>query len=1142
MRFNMKLSRLTNSFIRFLTPFGAHPGDRGPQVARAMAWLPRLGVFLFCAGVLAPEKAAAEGCAAPPANLISWWRAENNAVDALDINNGTLQGGVTFAAGEVGQAFSFDGGDSAVQIPDSASLDFATNAPMTIELWAYRTGAETTMYLLGKRDANCGSVQYEIGFDPYNGLSFTVGNGSVATGVQMPLNTWMHLAATFNGVHSLAFYTNGTLAATGIGNLGPSNSAPLIIGNSSICAGFTGLIDEVSIYSNDLSAAKIQSIYAAGSSGKCFAPPSVTAQPQDQTVLLGETVTFSVAASGGTPPYSYQWLVDGANLSGATSNTLVLTNVQTSQAANYSVIVRALGASVLSSNALLTVVTPVPEEVVVLDQAGLLSGLAAGGDVTFAGDGTIVLSQTVVISQDTILDGSGHNVTISGNNAVQVFSVGSGVQFTLKNLTIVNGFSTGGAGVGATAGALFNGGGTVNVVQCGFVGNSAVGSAGGNGGNASGGAIYNNLGFINITNSSFLHNNATGGAIGNGATNGGSSFGGAICNNGGSINLVGSTFLDNSSVGGYGGTGLSGSAFGGAVHNDGGTLNLIGTMFTGNNSASGSVVGIENGPYGVGGGSFGGALATMAGNVTVTNGGFYINDASSPAVGADPGGCTAGPAFGGGIYQASGTLNLIDTTLATNGAFGGSSLYFAHTANGYGGGLFNAGTLNATNSNFYGNNASGGSGAGGDGFPAPDAYGGAIFNQGTANVMDTTLSGNEALGGFGGRGLGNVPLASGGGNGGGIFNSNVLLLLGSTLSQNTAVGQASIGSLQAGLGGSSFGGGIFNLGICFATNDTIVGNSAIGGSPVYNAGGSANGGGLFNQGGTVTVAYLTIYSNSANGGLGSPNGPGVGGGINATNGTLLLLDSIVAGNPSGSDFYGTFGALTDGGDNLSSDISFPFSAPGSMNNTDPELGLLGHYGGPTQTVPLLAGSPAIDAAGAGGCPATDQRGIDRPSGGACDIGAFEYAPSFSIQGQVRGFGPIGIITVSAGGWSSVTDSQGNYILNDVVAGTYTVMPSSSISGVNFSPSNQIISVGPNATNVNFITSLLNTLNVGGYSNGVLQLAFAGTNGQTEVVQVSTNLINWIPVSTNVLGSNGVLSFSLTNSGAQPIQFIRTQTP
>jgi hypothetical protein len=407
--------------------------------------------------------------------FISWWQGESNALDTLHVNNGTLQGPVTFAPGEVGQAFVFNGINTSVEIPDSPSLDFAPEQPMSIELWAYRTGAETSMYLIGKQETNCGPLQYQMGFDPYSGLAFTAGDGSVTTGVQMPTNTWMHLAATFDGASTFSFYTNGVLAATGSGNLGPSNSAPLLIGDSSDCGGFIGLIDEVSIYNEALSAPAIQSIYAAGSAGKCFTPPTITNQPQGQTVLVGETVAFSVAADGGTPPFTYQWQMDGTNIPGATNNPLVLTNVQSSQAGNYSVLVNGQGASVLSSNALLAVVTPQPGKVVIMDQAGLFAGLAGGGNVTFTDDGTIFLSQTAVISQDTVLDGTGHSVTISGSNAVRVFTVSPGINFTLKNLTIANGLSTGAEGI---AGGLYNQGGTVNVTQCGFVSNSVVGGAG----------------------------------------------------------------------------------------------------------------------------------------------------------------------------------------------------------------------------------------------------------------------------------------------------------------------------------------------------------------------------------------------------------------------------------------------------------------------------------------------------------------------------------------------------------------------------------------------------------------------------------------------------------------------------------------
>ena len=61
-----------------------------------------------------------------------------------------------------------------------------------------------------------------------------------------------------------------------------------------------------------------------------------------------------------------------------------------------------------------------------------------------------------------------------------------------------------------------------------------------------------------------------------------------------------------------------------------------------------------------------------------------------------------------------------------------------------------------------------------------------------------------------------------------------------------------------------------------------------------------------------------------------------------------------------------------------------------MNNTDPILGPLADNGGPTLTMALLPGSPAIDAGDTSLAPATDQRGFPRPAGLAADIGAFEY--------------------------------------------------------------------------------------------------------------------------------------------------------
>jgi hypothetical protein len=160
------------------------------------------------------------------------------------------------------------------------------------------------------------------------------------------------------------------------------------------------------------------------------------------------------------------------------------------------------------------------------------------------------------------------------------------------------------------------------------------------------------------------------------------------------------------------------------------------------------------------------------------------------------------------------------------------------------------------------------------------------------------------------------------------------------------------------------GGGIFNDGGTLEVNNsTISGNSA-----------HDNNGGIGNTG-TATVSNSTISGNSANN----------GGGILTSGGTATLKNTIVANNEGGNCAALT---LTDDGGNLEwpgNDCRFALSA-------DPNLGPLDANGGPTETHALQRPSAAIDAAVACPPPATDQRGVSRPQGAACDIGAFEFVP------------------------------------------------------------------------------------------------------------------------------------------------------
>ena len=317
---------------------------------------------------------------------------------------------------------------------------------------------------------------------------------------------------------------------------------------------------------------------------------------------------------------------------------------------------------------------------------------------------------------------------------------------------------------------------------------------------------------------------------------------------------------------------------------------------------------------------------------------------------------------GGAIYN-SGTL------VVSNSVFSGNSV--SNSASGLGGAIYNnLGTVSVINSSFSNNNCRGGDGTNnpapmGDGFQASAGAGGGIYgNAGNVNVTNCTFAGNTTTGGRGGNG-GDAFLIFSAGNGG--------------------------------AGGSAFGGGIFVLnGTLTVVNSTFVSNSCTGGNGGTNGNngggvlgnGSDGGGGAIDQeGATANVINATFFGNGVAGGTGNASGNRVGGNLRNGSGSLTLINTMVANSSGGTNCFGT---ITDGGNNISSDLSANFTSPGSFNNTDPRLGPLADNGGPTLTMALLQNSPAIDAGNSAASLPTDQRGVARF--GVRDIGAFEMTP------------------------------------------------------------------------------------------------------------------------------------------------------
>jgi hypothetical protein len=306
-------------------------------------------------------------CDPPPSGLIGWWPAEGNANDIIGTNNGSIIGGVSYTNGKVGLAFNLNGGNAYVQVPSSPSLK--PTQSITVEAWInYRgevSGQSSSIVAKGQ-DAEA-PLDWAMNISPAGNLrnhiySVSSGWNSLDCTTILNTNTWYHVAMVYDGTN-LVGYINGVLdgSRTLSGALQTTDN-PLRIGayapinGTTSKAYFNGLIDEASVYNRALSSNEIAAIYNVGNGGKCQtpAPPVITSQPTNQTVAVGTPASFTVGTSGATP-FLYQWRWNTTNVMGATNATLILNNVQLTNAGLYSVTVSNLYGGVISSNATLTV-------------------------------------------------------------------------------------------------------------------------------------------------------------------------------------------------------------------------------------------------------------------------------------------------------------------------------------------------------------------------------------------------------------------------------------------------------------------------------------------------------------------------------------------------------------------------------------------------------------------------------------------------------------------------------------------------------------------------------------------------------------------------------------------------------------------
>jgi len=210
-------------------------------------------------------------------------------------------------------------------------------------------------------------------------------------------------------------------------------------------------------------------------------------------------------------------------------------------------------------------------------------------------------------------------------------------------------------------------------------------------------------------------------------------------------------------------------------------------------------------------------------------------------------------------------------------------------------------------------------------------------------------------------------------------------------------------------GGAASGGAIYNKGLINIINGTLAQNEAQGwtaGEIQYGTGGSAYGGAITVEwNGSLSLLNTTLADNVVQAGEGiKARGMNYGHSLYVESGTVALTNTLLSCSNSppaiNAHVFAT-SVLQDGGHNISSDQSPLFSMPSSRNNLDPKLDVLGEHGGLTPTLPF-PGSPAIDAGDDAVYRFTDQRGVRRPQGLTCDIGAYELAPQLTLHRHPEG--------------------------------------------------------------------------------------------------------------------------------------------
>jgi hypothetical protein len=262
-----------------------------------------------------PGSLPGSSCAPQPAGAVAWYPGEGTAEDVQGGNHGTLQGGAYFTkGGKVGSAFLLDGADEFVFVPASASLNVGAGDGLTIEMWIKPSDLGPNAQWRPLAEWNNGSAYgthfwMNVAWNGSPGTGSLYGNLVDTNGVHhyvwtqaiLTADAYQHVALTYDKNSGVArIFRNGAqVGQAAVGTFTPQTSYDFYLGKRPGWAPYQGRMDEVGVYDRALTAAEIQSIFAAAGAGKCAHTVSGRITDECGAPLAGVIVNAEELGVGG---------------------------------------------------------------------------------------------------------------------------------------------------------------------------------------------------------------------------------------------------------------------------------------------------------------------------------------------------------------------------------------------------------------------------------------------------------------------------------------------------------------------------------------------------------------------------------------------------------------------------------------------------------------------------------------------------------------------------------------------------------------------------------------------------------------------------------------------------------------------------